>query len=394
MRLDMGNKIYLPTHPLWLVGFRPFFTLAMLSGLSLPVLWSLIHSGEIAVPRTTFSMVQWHAHEMFFGFGWAVLGGFLLTATKNWVSVRGYHGYALMSLVAAWLFERVGMWFEGVWPPLLFRISNNLFITAVVAMLMWTLIRNRKGDIYRDNYFLLLILPVFLLAKSLMLSADYYQIGWSMAVGLFRMAFLVMLERTLPQFIKGVFQVSILNHPILNKAIKMLGLLLVFAGLMPPQLSGWIALLLAFLLAARFIYWKPQLAMQRLDIGIMYLGYLAIVSQLLIEFLRQIVHPEWVVSVSLHVFTFGVMGLIIPAMLIRIAKGHTGRKVVFDTLDKSALWVMMLGFVLRIIAPQLYPAGYAYWIYLSASCWFICFALLAWRYIPFLMQPRIDGKEH
>lgn len=40
---------------------------------------------------------------------------------------------------------------------------------------------------------------------------------------------------------------------------------------------------------------------------------------------------------SIHVFIFGVMGLIIPAMLIRISKGHTGRKVFFDTLDKLAV---------------------------------------------------------
>jgi uncharacterized protein involved in response to NO len=38
------------------------------------------------------------------------------------------------------------------------------------------------------------------------------------------------------------------------------------------------------------------------------------------------------------VFTLGAMGLIIPAMLIRISKGHTGRKVVFDRVDKLALW--------------------------------------------------------
>lgn len=383
----------LPIHSLWAVGFRPFFGLAFLSGLSLPVLWVLFFSGVISAPATSFSMVQWHAHEMFFGFGWAVLGGFLLTSTKNWVGVRGYHGYSLMFLVAAWLFERVGMWFEGAWPPLLFRISNNLFMGAIVVMLLWTLIRNRKGDFYRDNYFFLLILPAFLITKNLMLSHDYFQVGWSMAVGLFRMAFLVMLERTLTQFMKGAFQVSILSKPLLDKAIKILGLILVFESLMPPQVSGWIALLLALLLAGRFIFWKPQLAMRRLDIGIMYLGYLAIVAQLLIEFLRRIAYPEWVASVSVHVFTFGVMGLIIPAMLIRISKGHTGRKVVFDTIDKLTLWVMILAFVFRIIAPQVYPAGYTLWIYLAASCWFACFAILAWRYIPFLVQPRVDGKE-
>jgi len=95
----------------------------------------------------------------------AVLGGFLLTASKNWVKVRGYHGYALMFLVAAWLLERAGMWFEGVLPALLFRFSNNLFLGSIVAMLVWTLARNRDKDFYRDNYFFLLILPMFLVAK-------------------------------------------------------------------------------------------------------------------------------------------------------------------------------------------------------------------------------------
>ena len=385
----------LSAHPLWLVGFRPFFALACLAGLNLPVLWALFLSGAIPAPSTSFSTMQWHAHEMFFGFGWAVLGGFLLTSTKNWVNVRGYHGNALMFLAAAWVFERIGMWFEGAWPPFLFLISNNLFLGSIVAMVLWTLIRNRKDDTYRrDNIFFLVILPLFLAAKNLMLSAEYAQIGWSMALGLFRMAFLVMMERTLAQFMKSIFSVAILRKPALDNSIKLLALLLVFESLMPAQLSGWLALLLALLLAGRFAFWKPQLAMRRLDIGIMFLGYLAIVAQLLIEFGRHTIHPEWALSVSMHVFTFGVMGLVIPGMLVRISKGHTGRKVVFDALDKLALWIMMLAFLLRIAAPQIYPAGYMYWIYLAASCWFACFALLAWRYIPILMQPRIDGKEH
>jgi uncharacterized protein involved in response to NO len=75
-------------HPLWLVGFRPFFILACLSGMSLPILWTLIFQGRLAMPAGSLSPIQWHAQEMFFGFGWAVLGGFLLTSTKNWVKVR------------------------------------------------------------------------------------------------------------------------------------------------------------------------------------------------------------------------------------------------------------------------------------------------------------------
>lgn len=385
----------LTSRPLWLVGFRPFFALACLSGLSLPLIWIGVFTGKLPVAPAQFSIIQWHAHEMFFGFGWAVMGGFLLTSTKNWVHVRGYHGAPLLFLTAAWLFERAGMWWAGRWPPLLFLLSTSLFMVSIVAMLLWTLLRHRQEDTFRwDNTYFLVVLPVFLAAKHLLLSPAHFQLGVSVTTGLFRMAFLLMLERTLTQFMKGVFQVQILRNALLDNAIKGLGLLLVFEKLLPAPLSGAVALLLAVLLLARFAFWKPQLALRRLDLGIMYLGYLAIAAQLLIVFLDQVLRPAWVGTVSVHVFTFGVMGLIIPAMLVRIFKGHTGRKVQFAAADKAVLWVMMLGFALRIVAPQLLPAHYVLWLWLAAGCWFAAFSLLAWRYVPYVLQPRVDGKEH
>jgi uncharacterized protein involved in response to NO len=382
------------THPFWLVGFRPFFTLACLSGLSLPLLWALIFLGSLPAPDSPVATVQWHAHEMFFGFGWAVLGGFLLTSTKNWVQIRGYHGAALVFLTAAWLFERIGMGFGGHWPAWLFQLSNLLFLGSIVAMLAWSLIRHRATDSYRDNYFFLLILPAFLVAKHLMLDVGYFQAGIAMTVALFRVAFLVMLERTLTQFMKSIFQVDILRHTLLDKTIKLLGLLLVGAALMPPPWAAWISLLLALLLTGRMFFWAPQLALRRLDLGIMYLGYMAIVLQLLVEFLGQVAPRPWVGSLSVHVFTLGAMGLIIPAMLIRIAKGHTGRKVVFDRFDTLALWLMIAAFGLRVAAPQFVPSAYPLWILLAACGWFSGFAILAWRLIPFLLQARVDGREH
>ena len=383
------------SHPLWLVGFRPFFTLACLAGMSLPILWALIFTGVITPPAAFLTPNQWHAHEMFFGFGWAVLGGFLLTSTKNWVSIRGYHGPALMLLVAAWLFERLGMWCGGNWPKALFILSSNLFLLSIVAMLLATLISHRKDDNYRvDNRFFLIALPLFLIAKNLLLNTDTFTIGWSMTMGLFRVAFLVMLERTLSQFMKSIFQVTILRKPPLDNAIKLLALAMVFESLMPAPLSGAIGLTLASALLARFIFWKPLLAMKRLDIGIMYLGYLAIVAQLLLDGFGRFMPLVWIGTLPVHIFTFGVMGLIIPAMIIRIANGHTGRKVVFERADKAVLWIMIFAFALRVIVPQILPGAYAGLIHAAASCWLAGFGLLAWRYIPRLMQPRVDGKEH
>jgi uncharacterized protein involved in response to NO len=381
-------------HPLWLVGFRPFFALACLAGMGLPTLWVLIFFGILPAPALPVAPQQWHAHEMFFGFGWAVLGGFLLTATKNWVSIRGYHGASLVVLTAAWLFERAGMWLGGAWPGWLFRLSSAGFLAAIVVMLLWTLVRHRKDDSYRDNYFFLLILPTFLVAKHLMLDAAQFQVGIAMATGLFRVAFLVMLERTLTQFMKSICQVDILRHAALDRAIKLLGMVLVGAGWMAPPLAAGLSLALALLLAGRLAFWHPRLALRRIDLGIMYVGYAAIVLQLLVEFLAVVAPPNWVGAFSTHVFGLGVMGLIIPAMLIRIAKGHTGRKVVFEPLDKTVLWIMIGAFLLRVLAPQLLPASYALWLALAAGGWLAGFGILAWRLIPFLLQPRVDGKEH
>jgi uncharacterized protein involved in response to NO len=68
--------------------------------------------------------------------------------------------------------------------------------------------------------------------------------------------------------------------------------------------------------------------------------------------------------------------------------------VAFDALDKAVLRIMMLAFVARVIAPKIFPAAYIEWIALAAACWFLSFALLAWRYIPYLCQARVDGKVH
>ena len=94
----------------------------------------MIFTARCLLPTTPFSPSQWHAHEMFFGFGWAVLGGFLLTSTKNWLhprlSRRGTDG----AVVAAWLLERLGMWFAGDLPRPLFLLTNNSFSSPSLAM--------------------------------------------------------------------------------------------------------------------------------------------------------------------------------------------------------------------------------------------------------------------
>jgi uncharacterized protein involved in response to NO len=99
-------------------------------------------------------------------------------------------------------------------------------------------------------------------------------------------------------------------------------------------------------------------------------------------------------SAAVHLFTFGAMGCVIPAMIVRIANGHTGRKVVFQPADKAVLWLMLAALGVRVLLPQIFPAQYLACIHAAATLWALAFAILAVRYIPILMQARIDGREH
>ena len=69
--------------PLLCRGFRPFFLAAGAWALIGMALWPPVFTGAITIP-TAFSTVDWHIHEMIFGYVAAVVAGFLLTAIPNW----------------------------------------------------------------------------------------------------------------------------------------------------------------------------------------------------------------------------------------------------------------------------------------------------------------------
>ena len=60
--------------------------------------------------------VWWHGHEMLFGFGAAIVVGFLLTAVQSWTGVPGLKGNKLGVLAGAWLLGRLLIAFGGALP--------------------------------------------------------------------------------------------------------------------------------------------------------------------------------------------------------------------------------------------------------------------------------------
>jgi uncharacterized protein involved in response to NO len=93
---------------IWSRGFRPFFLAAGVWAVVGIALWPPFLSGAIEIP-TAFSAVDWHAHEMVFGYGGAVVTGFLLTAIPNWTGRLPIAGRPLAALTALWAAGRLAI---------------------------------------------------------------------------------------------------------------------------------------------------------------------------------------------------------------------------------------------------------------------------------------------
>ena len=390
----MGFKIF--DHPFWFVGFRPFFTAAFVSGAILPLLWSMMLMGHMVAPSSGISPIHWHAHEMLFGFGWAVLGGFLLTASKNWLKIRGMHGGFLVFALLLWIIER-GIIFYAPHLEMNFLlrfIILNSYILYVGGYIVTTLIRYRKNDTFSDNYFFMIALPLFIISKVLILTPEYFNLGTAMAIGLFRVAFVVMFERTITQFMKNSMKVELIRNKYLDHTIKGLTLLSAFQAFIPSLISTSILSLAATFLLIRFLMWKPLIAFKKFEIGVMYVGYFGLIIHLYLEAIKIAQVHTGIGTLSTHAFTFLCMGLIIPSMLIRICQGHTGRTLIFTVSDKFAIWLMGMAAFSRLIMTQSFPGQYMLWASISGVGWTLCFLIIGYRLVPFLFKPRVDGKIH
>lgn len=89
-------------------GFRPFFLAgAAYAGLGV-LTWLPLFDGELRL-ASAMAPVDWHVHEMLYGYIPAVMTGFLLTAVPNWTGRLPLQGRPLLVLVAVWLAGRVAV---------------------------------------------------------------------------------------------------------------------------------------------------------------------------------------------------------------------------------------------------------------------------------------------
>ncbi|WP_410452447.1 NnrS family protein [Paraburkholderia sp. UCT31] len=125
------------------------------------LLWLGALAGSLLLDSASYmSGKLWHVHEMIFGFGAAIVAGFLLTAVRAWTGTNPAHGAGLAALLPLWLAGRILMW-RGSGPV---GVVVNVAFLPVVALVLLRVLLQAKN---RHNVFLPVAVGLLALLNAL-----------------------------------------------------------------------------------------------------------------------------------------------------------------------------------------------------------------------------------
>ena len=394
------NRIALAIPPLLRLAFRPLF----LGG----VLYSIIAIGWWAYFWISPSgwmphggPVWWHGHEMLFGFGAAIVVGFLLTAVQSWTGVIGIRGKPLAVLALSWLLGRLLMAFGssyGVagWMIALGDITYLLLATIAMA---YPVIKVKQ---WRNLMFVPILFVLSLLNASGHWAIIYNQPDVAIhalhgTIILFSLIITILGGRVIPAFtsnttgctkkspVKGLEIISILSIALLLM-IAFMGfdnvspLYLLITSSVAALANGWRFSRWGFQYCkSEPLLWSLHMAYSFIPLGF---GLLALYSLGLMDN----------ISAALHSITVGAIGGMILAMISRVTLGHTGRQLTPPHFIVTAYLFILFATIVRVIIPAWFPAFTLWAIGIAGILWVLAFSIYFYFYAPMLVTTRADGR--
>jgi len=392
-----NNKSSSDTIPILRLGFRPFFLLAACSAVVLMLTWIyMLHGGPAA---TVYGAVGWHAHEMLFGFSMAVIAGFLLTAEKNWTGLQTLQGFWLGVLALLWLAGRIAPWLPI--PDWLIALIDLSFLPLLAAVLLRPLIKSSQ---WQHLIFILILLLMFV--ANVLFHLGYLFPGWHTGKAGIQLAWMTILllitlmgGRVIPFFIErgtgALTKVRIYRS--LDRAGFITLLCWMLASMIMPQSDLFVAALacLAGVLQLwRWWGWHLRALWRVPMLWILYLGYAWIPLGLFLY--AYAVYQDMPVSLALHAFTAGTIGMVTLGMMARVALGHTGREIRAGAVVIAAFVLVTLAALVRVfglmLADAIHIAEHAGLLKIAGLLWAMGFTLFIIAYYRVLTSARIDQR--
>ena len=359
---------------LFALGFRPLYLLAGLyAALGVP-LWALQYSGRLPAGN-----MLWHAHEMLFGYAFAVIAGFLLTAVRAWTGRPTPSGAALGAIAALWVLARV----VG-----LYSLPFSSLIDAAFAIgVAWGIGRPILASNNRNWFFILLVLALG--AASVAFQA-YPQVALAAGLDVVLLVIAIMGGRVIPGFTNnavigaGARRNKWIEHGALGSVLLILVLDLLVLPVWPVALAA------AAIHAARLALWAPLATRGRPILWILHLSYAWVVVHLALRGFAglDLVNP----ALATHALTVGVIGGLTLGMMTRTSRGHTARPLQVGPWETAAYVLVHLAAVARVLLPLVLPQSYVALIVFSGFLWGAAFTIFTLVYFPILSRPRLDGQ--
>jgi uncharacterized protein involved in response to NO len=362
---------------LFALGFRPFYLLAGGYAAVGVAVWALQYGG--ALPGAD---MYWHAHEMLFGYAFAVIAGFLLTAVRVWSGRPTPTGAALAALAAVWICARA----LALYSLPLAALADMVFALGIA----WGIGKPLVAGGNRRNWFFIALVAA--LGAASVLFQAYPRLGVALGLDLVLFVIAVMAGRVVPGFTTnalpgaGARRVALLERAALGTVL----LLLAADAFALPRIAGAIALVAAALHGWRLALWAPLRTRGMPILWILHLSYGWVVVHLALRGLAGfgLASP----SLATHALTVGAIGGLTLGMMTRTARGHTARALSAGRAEVVAYLLVQAAAMVRVLVPLVVPAAHAASIGLSALLWFAAFSLFTVTYLPILSRPRLDGR--
>jgi uncharacterized protein involved in response to NO len=362
---------------LFALGFRPLYLLAGGYACLSVGIWALQYHGWLPGANAL-----WHAHEMLFGYAFAVIAGFLLTAVQNWTGRPTPSGAGLAGIAVVWLCARL----VAVYSLPLAAVADMLFALAVA----WGIGKPLIASNNRRNWFFIALVPA-IGAASILFQA-YPQLGAALGLDLVLFVMVVVAGRVIPGFTNNAAPgAGARRTPAIEQTALGTILLLLAADVLEFRtIAGVVAIAGATIHARRLLLWAPLRTKGRPILWILHLSYAWIVVHLALRGLSAfgVVLP----ALATHALTVGAIGGLTLGMMTRTARGHTARPLSIGRAELMAYVLVQTAAAVRVLVPLVLPSAYAACVGLAALLWSAAFAVFTLAYVPILSRPRLDGK--
>lgn len=376
-------------------GFRPFFLAgALYSGLAIAI-WMPVYFGELTL-HTAFAPLDWHIHEMLFGFLPAVIAGFLLTAIPNWTGRPPVRGNLLLLMAVVWVCGRVAVACSGQigWRAAMLVDASFLLLAGAVAAREVLAAKNLRNMRVVALVLLLFACNIAFHIEVHVQGAADYSVRAGIAIIVLLIS--VIAGRIVPVFTRiwlmrrpqGAMPVPFSRFDGLAVA---LGALALVAWVVQPDgmLTGGLCLVAGLFHFARLVRWAGYRTWANKILVILHIGY-AFVP---LGFVLAGMSAFGVVGISaaIHAWMAGGAGIMTLAVMSRASLGHTGRPLVASA-PTQACYILVVVAALARIAAVLVPAWSSGLIYLAAACWCLSFIGFALSYAPAFLTIRLDER--